>query len=166
LQQVATIATPDSILRWHRELVAAKFDGSKKRGPGRPRKAEEIVRLLLEMAKQNTGWGYTRLRDALNNLGYEIGRTTVERILREHGIEPAPDRKRQYSWSTFIKAHLGVIVGMDFFTVEVVTVLGLVRYVIDIGSRMVEVVGLPKSARRVDEADGAQPAGRVRRIPA
>src|SRR5665811_1074000 len=54
---VATIATPDTILRWYRELVAAKFDGSKKRGPGRPRKAEEIVRLLLEMAKQNTGWG-------------------------------------------------------------------------------------------------------------
>ena len=144
LQQVATIATPDTILRWYRELVAAKFDGSKKRGPGRPRKAEEIVRLLLEMAKQNTGWGYTRLRDALNNLGYEI-----ERILREHGVEPAPDRKRQYSWSTFIKAHLGVIVGMDFFTVEAVTVLGLVRYhvlfVIDIGSRMVEVVGLVRN---------------------
>src|ERR1700690_4093182 len=146
LQQGATIATPDTILRSYRELVAGKFDGSKKRGPGRPRKAEEIVRLLLEMAKQNTGWGYTRLRDALNNFGYQIGRRTGERILREHGIEPAPERKRQYSWSTFIKAHLGVIVGMDFFTVEVVTVLGLVRYhvlfVIDIGSRMVEVVGL------------------------
>jgi len=96
LQQVATIATPDTILRWYRELVAAKYDGSKKRGRGRPRKAEEIVRLLLEMAKQDTGWGYTRLGDALNNLGCEIGRTTVERILREHGIEPAPDRKRQW----------------------------------------------------------------------
>src|SRR5450631_439110 len=128
LQQVATIATPDSILRWYRELVAAKYDGSKKRRPGRPRKAAEIVRLLLEMARQNPGWGYTRLRDALNNLGYKIGRTTIERILREHGIEPAPERKRQYSWATFIKAHLGVIAGMDFFTVEFVTALGLVRY--------------------------------------
>jgi hypothetical protein len=76
LQQVATIATPDTILRWYRELVAAKYDGSKKRGPGRPKKAAEIVRLLLEMATRNTGWGYTRLRDALNNLGYKIGRTT------------------------------------------------------------------------------------------
>jgi transposase len=128
LQQVATIATPDTILRWYRELVAAKYDGNKKRGPGRPRKAAEIVRLLLEMATRNTGWGYTRLRDALNNLGYKIGRTTVQRILSEHGIEPAPARKRQYSWVTFIKAHLGVIAGMDFFTVEVVTALGLVRY--------------------------------------
>jgi len=80
------------------------------------------------MARENPGWGYTRLRDALNNLGYKIGRTTIERILREHGIEPAPERKRQYSWATFIKAHLGVIAGMDFFTVEFVTALGLVRY--------------------------------------
>ena len=77
LQQVATIATPDTILRWYRELVAKKYDGSKKRGPGRPKKAAEIVRLLLEMATRNTGWGYTRLRDALNNLGYDIGRSTV-----------------------------------------------------------------------------------------
>jgi transposase InsO family protein len=149
LQQVATIATPDTILRWYRELVAATYDGNKKSGPGRPRKAAEIVRLLLEMATRNTGWGYTRLRDALNNLGYKIGRTTVQRILSEHGIEPAPARKRQYSWVTFIKAHLGVIAGMDFFTVKVVTALGLVRYhvlfVIEIGSRMVEVVGLVRN---------------------
>ena len=81
-------------------------------------------------------------------LGYDIGRTTVQRILAEHGIEPAPQRKREYSWATFIKVHLGAIAGMDFFTVEVLTVLGLVRYhvlfVIDIGSRMVEVVGLAR----------------------
>ena len=60
-----------TILRWYRELVAAKYNGSKKRGPGRPRKAAEIVRLLLEMATQNTGWGYTRLRDALEQRGLQ-----------------------------------------------------------------------------------------------
>jgi len=149
LQKVATIATPDTILRWYRELVAAKYDGSKKRGPGRPKKAAEIVRLLLEMATRNTTWGYTRLRDALNNVGYDIGRTTIQRILAEHGMEPAPQRRREYSWATFVKAHLGAIAGMDFFTVEVLTVLGLVRYhvlfVIDIGSRIVEVVGLARN---------------------
>ena len=105
LQEVATLATPDTILRWYRELVAAKYDSSKKHGPGRPKKAAEIERLLLEMATRNTTWGYTRLRDAMKNVGHDIGRTTVQRILAEHGIEPAPDRKRQYSWSTFIKAH-------------------------------------------------------------
>jgi transposase InsO family protein len=89
-----------------------------------------------------------RRADALNNVGYMVGRTTVQRILSEHGIEPAPARKRQYSWATFIKAHLGVIAGMDFLTVEVVSGMGPVRYhvlfVIDIGSRMVEVVGLAR----------------------
>jgi putative transposase len=63
------------------------------------------------------GMGLYEAARRADNLGYQIGRTTVERILREHGIEPAPERKRQYSWSTFINAHLGVIVGMDFFTV-------------------------------------------------
>jgi putative transposase len=100
----------------------------------------------------------------------DIGRTTVQRILAEHGIEPAPQRKREYSWATFIKAHLGAIAGMDFFTVEVLTVVGLVRYhvlfVIDIGSRIVEVVGLARSGWRLDEADGAEPARHRRRIPA
>jgi len=148
LREVATLATPDTILRWYRELVAAKYDGSKKHGPGRPKKAAQIERLLLEMAKRNTTWGYTRLRDAMNNVGDDIGRTTVQRILAEHGIAPAPQRKREYSWATFIKAHLGAIAGMDFFTVEVLTVAGLVRYhvlfVIDIGSRIVEVVGLAR----------------------
>ncbi|MEP6654336.1 MAG: hypothetical protein ABJA82_13320, partial [Myxococcales bacterium] len=70
---MATIVTPDTILSWYRELVAAKYDGTKKGGPGRPKKAAEIVRLLLEMATRNTPWGYTRLRDALNNVGYDIG---------------------------------------------------------------------------------------------
>ena len=78
---MATIATPDTILRWYRELVAAKYDGSKKRGPGRPKKAAEIVRLLLEMATRNTAMGLHEVADALNNVGYDIGRTTVQRIL-------------------------------------------------------------------------------------
>lgn len=147
LQEVATLATPDTILRWYRELVAKKYDGSrKKQGPGRPKKADEIVRLLVDMATQNTGWGYTRLRDAMRNVGDDIGRSTVQRILEEQGIEPAPARKRKYTWAMFIRAHLGAIAGMDFFTAEVVSAVGLLRYhvlfVIDIKTRLVEIVGL------------------------
>jgi hypothetical protein len=81
LQQVATIATPDTILRWYRELVAAKYDGSKKRGPGRPRQSVEIVRLVLEMAARNTGWGYTRLRDALNKYGVPLQHEKARQLL-------------------------------------------------------------------------------------
>jgi len=73
LADVASIVTPDTILRWHRELVAKKYDGSKRRGPGRPRTAELIVNLIVRMAEENPRWGYTRIRGALGNIGYEIG---------------------------------------------------------------------------------------------
>ena len=98
------------------------------------------------MARENPTWGYTRVRDALRHVGHEIGRNTVKRILLDHGIEPAPERKRTTSWKTFIKAHWGEIAGADFFTVEVLTLGGLVRYfvffVIDIETRQVEIVGI------------------------
>ncbi len=80
------------------------------------------------MANENSGWGYTRIRDALRLLGHEIARNTVKRILLDHGIEPAPERNRKTSWTTFIKAHFGEIAAADFFTVEVLTWHGLVRY--------------------------------------
>lgn len=146
LRDIACIASPDTILRWYRELVAKKYDGSANRGPGRPRKPSEIVRLLLKMATENPGWGYTRLRGALSNLGYEIGRSTIKRILKEQGIEPAPVRGKKMSWATFIKAHLGAIAAADFFTVEVISAVGLIRYhvffLIDIATRKVEIAGI------------------------
>jgi transposase InsO family protein len=149
LAEVATIATPDTILRWYRELVAKKYDGSARRGSGRPRTAGQIVRLLVEMATRNTTWGYTRLRGALQNVGYAVGRNTIKRILNEQGIEPAPLRRRQYSWATFIKAHLNAINAADFFTVEVLSWAGLIRYhvffVMDLASRRVEIAGISRS---------------------
>jgi len=142
---VATIASPETILRWYRELVAQKYDGSARRGPGRPKRRGEIAELVVRMARENERWGYTRIKGALRNLGHEIGRNTIKRILQEHGIEPAPERGKHMPWAKFIKAHLGALVGMDFFTVEVVTWLGLVRYhvlfAIDIASRKVEILG-------------------------
>jgi transposase InsO family protein len=149
LGSVASVATPDTILRWYRELVATKYDGTQRRGPGRPATAVEIVRLLVEMATRNTGWGYTRLRGALKNVGYTVGRNTIKRILKEQGIELAPLRRRQYSWATFIKAHLDAITAADFFTVEVLSWVGLVRYhvffVMDLASRRVEIAGISRS---------------------
>jgi len=104
--------------------------------------ADEIVRLVVEMAAQNTSWGYTRLRGALKNVGYAVGRNTIKRILKERGIEPASMRRREYWWATFIKAHLIAIAAADFFTVEVLSWAGLLRYhvffLIDLASRRVE----------------------------
>ncbi len=146
LREVATLATPDTILRWYRELVAQKYDGHAKRNPGRPRTGAEIAQLLVRMATENPGWGYTRLRGALQNLGHEVGRNTIKRILHEQGLDPAPTRARRYSWATFIRAHLSAIAAADFFTVEVMGLLGLARtyvfFVIDLASRKVEVAGI------------------------
>ena len=138
LAAIATIASPETILRWYRELVAKKYDGSQQRRQGRPKTAADIAAIIVKMASENI-WGYTRIRGALKNLGHEVRRNTIKRLLQKNGIDPAPERGKRMSWATFIKAHLGVIVGMDFFTVEAMTWLGLVRYhvlfAIDIASR-------------------------------
>jgi putative transposase len=89
LAKVATVARPETILRWYRELVAKKCDGSKRRGPGRPRKRGEIAELVVKMARENEGWRYTRIKGALQNLGDKVGRGTIQRILGENGIDPA-----------------------------------------------------------------------------
>jgi putative transposase len=98
LQEVATIATPDTLLRWYRRLIAEKFDGSTRRHLGRPRVGEEIERLVVRMAEENPTWGYRRIQGALANLGYHIDAITVRNILRRHHIESAP-RRRQAGWS-------------------------------------------------------------------
>jgi len=91
LQEIATIVTPDTILRWHRELVAAKWDYSKRRkNVGRPPVSREVVELVLLMARENPTWGYNRIQGALANLGHAISDSTVGSILRTHGIDPAP----------------------------------------------------------------------------
>ena len=77
LAQIASVATPATLLRWHRHLIAAKYDGSKNRSPGRPPTAKDIRELVVRVARENPTWGYTRLRGALKNLGHELGRNTI-----------------------------------------------------------------------------------------
>ena len=117
--------TPATILRWYRELVARKYDGSARRGVGRPASAASVQQLVVRFASENPSWGYTRIRGALANLGHEIGRNTIKRILKDHGLGPAPSRRARMSWKTFLKAHLGVLAATDFFSVEVLTFTGL-----------------------------------------
>ena len=126
----STLFTPDTILRWHRTLVAKKWDFSdrKKKQVGRPRIRQVIVDLILRFAKENPTWGYDRIQGALANVGYHISDQTVGNVLKEHGIEPAPDRKRQTTWKTFIKSHWDVLAAIDFTTIEVWTKGGLVTY--------------------------------------
>ena len=92
LNQLDTLVTPDTVLRWYRQLAASKWDFSHRRGPGRPRVMKAIVDLVLKMALENPSWGYTRIRGALANLGHEVGRRTIANMLRDNGIELAPER--------------------------------------------------------------------------
>jgi putative transposase len=129
LRQVACVAKPDTILAWYRRLVAHKFDGSKqRRAPGRPPVEPEVEQLVVRMARENSGWGYDRIVGALANLGHEISDQTVGNILKRHGIGPAPKRSQTTTWKDFIRAHMAVLAGVDFFTVEVLTWRGLVTY--------------------------------------
>jgi putative transposase len=147
LQQVASIANPDTILGWYRKLVAAKFDGSRQRRlPGRPRIAAEIERLVVRLARENSGWGYDRIVGALANLGHSVSDQTVGNILRRHGIAPAPERKRTTTWKEFIRSHMAVLAGTDFFSVEVLTWRGLVTYYVlfflHLETRRVTIAGI------------------------
>jgi hypothetical protein len=142
LGAVATIVTPDTILRWHRQLIARKWTFAKRRG-SRPGVLLEIRRLAVRMAKENPTWGYTRIVGALKNVGHRVSRSTIARILKAHGIPPVPERPT--SWQTFLQAHWDAIAGADFFTTEVWTWRGLVTYytlfVIDLASRRIQIVG-------------------------
>ena len=147
LQQVARIARPDTILGWYRKLVAAKFDGSKqRRSPGRPRISPEIEDLVIRLARENSGWGYDRIVGALANLGHQVSDQTVGNILRRHGIEPVPERSKTTTWKEFIRRHMDVLAGTDFFTVEVLTWRGPVTYYvlffIHLDSRRVSIAGI------------------------
>jgi hypothetical protein len=103
---VATLVTRDTIMAWHRKLIAMKWDySSRRKTVGRPRVMEEIAELVVRMARENPRWGYSRIRGALANLGHYVARSTIANILKEHGIDPAPRRKNQMSWRTFLKTH-------------------------------------------------------------
>ncbi len=128
LKEIVGLVTPQTLLAWHRRLIARKYDGSAKRpNVGRPPTAEELRDLVIRMAEENRGWGYTRIQGALANLGHEIGRGTIADILRQAGMEPAPERERKTTWAEFLKMHWDVMGATDFFTVEVWTPRGLVR---------------------------------------
>jgi putative transposase len=126
--------------------------------PGRPGVLKEIAELIVQMATENSAWGYSRIQGALKNLDHRVARSTVAKVLKDNGISPAPGRPS--SWRTFIRAHWGAIAGADFFTTEVWTFDGLMTYytlfVLDLKSRRVEIVG---STRNPDAAFMAE-AGR------
>lgn len=148
LEQVATIVTPDTLLRWHRRLIAEKWNHSdrrKKKKPGRPPVSEEITELVLRMARENPSWGYDRIEGRLANMGHQVSDGTVGDILKAHGIEPAPRRKHESTWKQFIQSHWECLGAIDFITVEVWTMGRPVTYyvllVMKLATRSVHFAG-------------------------
>jgi transposase InsO family protein len=146
LGELGSIVTPDTILRWHRELIARKYDGSSHRRPGRPGLSDEVRDFVARMARENESWGYTRIVGELDKLGHRLSRSSVRRILLAHGIEPSSERLAHMPWAKFLKTHWDSLAAADFLTVEVWTKGGLVRYlvffVIDLQTRRVEIAGI------------------------
>src|SRR6266705_1665454 len=147
LAEVATMVKPDTILAWHRTLVAQKFDGSQQRqSPGRPTIDQELEALIIRIAQENRSWGYDRIVGALANLGLTVSAQTVGNVLKRHDIAPAPERTTTTTWKEFIRTHLDVLVATDFFTAEVWTLGELMTYYvlffIHLGSRKIHVAGV------------------------
>lgn len=146
LAQVGTLFSPETLLTWHRKLIAAKYNGQRgKRGP-EAKKANSIRKLVLDMCKENPSWGYGRIYGELRKLGYDVHWQTVRRVMLDAGLLPDPERPYKTSWKTFIQAHWEIIAACDFFTVEALGLKGLQRYliffVIDVASRRVEIAGI------------------------
>ena len=142
LRKIATIVTPETILAWHRRLIAAKWTYRHRR-MGRPGVMREVRELTVRMAEENPSWGYARIQGALRHLNHRVARSTIAKVLKEHGIKPSPDRPM--SWATFVRSHAHLIAAADFFVTEAWTVRGLVRYFtlffVEIARRRVYIAG-------------------------
>ena len=163
-----TMVSPDTLLHWHRRLVAEKWTFVHRRGPGRPGLMRKISDLIVRMAQDNPGWGYTRIQGALGNRGHHVGRGTVANVLKRDGIEPSPERSQRTTWSTFLRAHWKVLAASDFLTVEVWTARGLIThyllFVISLADRVVHIAGIttrpneawiPQAARNLVDSESA-----------
>ena len=151
LREVGTLLSPDTLLRWHRWLIARKYDGSDRRGkPGpAPTKQRMIRDMVLRMSRENPDWGYGRMYGELKKLGYDVHWQTVRRVMLDLGLLDDPDRPPKTSWKTFIQSHFDSIAACDFFSVEAWTTSGLTRFLvfftIDLASRRVEIVGIDRA---------------------
>jgi putative transposase len=147
LEEVAQIVRPETILGWHRKLIAMKFDGSKNRSAvGRAPTASVVEELVLQFARENRSWGYRRIVGAISNLGHEVSHQTVANILKRHDLAPARERGKRMLWKEFIRSHQETLASVDFFTTEVWTAAGLMTYYVlvfmRIAPRQINIAGI------------------------
>jgi|ETNmetMinimDraft_26_1059896.scaffolds.fasta_scaffold43625_2 hypothetical protein len=131
LEQCTELFTPDAVIRWYNKLIAEKYDGSGKRGKvGRPPITAEIVNLVIKFKKENPRWGYEKIKDQIEYLGFRISKTSVKNILIENGYDPEPDLTVRSTWHEFLNSHWDVMAACDFFTVELLVRGQLIRCIV------------------------------------
>jgi putative transposase len=141
LRQLRLIISPRTLLRWHASLVRKRWTYPR-RTPGRPRTAPAVRALVLEMARDNPGWGYRRIHGELTGLGYTTGASTVWQILHDVGIDPAP-RRSGHAWRAFLQAQAKTILAVDFFHVDTVFLRRLyVVFFVEHHNRQVHLAGI------------------------
>jgi putative transposase len=143
LSQSLLLFTPETVLRWHGELVRHKWTFRRRPAIGRPRIAAELEALIVRLAKENPRWGYSKIEGELRKLGHRVGRSTVRDVLKRQHIPAAPVRTEQSStWRAFLRQHQQQLLACDFFTVETLCLQTLyVLFFIEIGTRRVHLAG-------------------------
>jgi putative transposase len=143
LRRLQLIVTPDTIMRWHRDLIRRRHAAiSRRKRPGRPPTRRAIQSLIMRLARENPGCGYRRVHGELTTLDITVAAFTVWEILKQHGIEPAPQRNHQ-TWAGFLRSQAHAILACDVFTATTLT--GATYYVfaaIEHASRRVRVLGV------------------------
>ena len=159
LRRLRLLVSPNTVLRWHRDLVKRRHArASKRRRPGRPRTVASIRRLILRLAAENPSWGYRRIHGELTLLGITIAPSTVWEILKAEGIDPAPHRAT-VTWAAFLQSQAEAILAMDF--IETITLTGQRQYIlaaIHHTSRRVRILGATAHPSCLGDAGRPQPA--------
>jgi putative transposase len=141
LRNVICIVRPETVFRWHRELVRRKWTYQQS-VEGRPRTKEEVARLIVRFARENTDWGYGKIQGELLKLGHDISEETIATILERHGIPPAPERGGSPSWRQLMTHYKDQLLACDFFTVETLFLQTMyVFFFIELGTRRVHFAG-------------------------
>ncbi|HEY7418226.1 MAG TPA: integrase core domain-containing protein [Ktedonobacteraceae bacterium] len=143
LSQSLLLFTPETVLRWHRELVRRKWTFRHQPTAGRPRIAVELEALIVRLARENPRWGYGKIEGELRKLGYRVGRSTVRNVLKRQHLPPAEVRAQKSStWRSFLRQHQQQLLACDFFTVETLRLKTVyVLFFIEIGTRRIHLSG-------------------------